>query len=308
MGAGNFSMTDWDKFKNDHQIDSRSAAETFNKSADPKFDPRKIGLRESCESKDKPNVTPIIIALDVTGSMGVIPEALIKGGLGNLMKNLLAKKSIPNPHIMFMAVGDVNCDRAPLQVTQFEADVRIAEQLKNLYLEGGGGGNGSESYPIAWHFAASRTALDSFNKREEKGMLFTIGDDYAPEKISGYHLDKFLGEENSRDLTTREMLKMAQDKFEVFHLGIQQSSTYTTDVKRSWTSLLGERHIAVADYTQIDKTIVETIDAIVGQRNRINASARSLNRLSLMAAPRDESQPPAYEPPSPTSSYRMNMT
>jgi hypothetical protein len=238
----------------------------------------------------------------VTGSMGIIPETLIKGRLGELMKSILERASIPNPHIMFMAVGDVNCDQAPLQVTQFEADVRIAEQLKDLYLEGGGGGNGSESYPLAWHFAATKTELDSFKNRQEKGIIFTIGDDYAPEFISGAHLSNFLCAQGARDMTTGEILKLAQNKYDVFHLGIKQSDTYTDDVKRSWTNLLGERHITVNDYTKIDETIVSTIDTLLTHRNRMQASISQLSRFSLLAANDGFGAPPAYQPPS--SAYR----
>jgi hypothetical protein len=302
MGAGSFSPGAWDSFKNTHGIDKKSAAETFSRQAVSAFNPKNVQFRESCENSDKPNVTPIIIALDVTGSMGMIPAALIKGRLAELMKNILGRPSIPNPHIMFMAVGDVTCDRSPLQVTQFEADVRIAEQLKDLFLEGGGGGNGSESYPIAWHFAATRTKLDSFIKRGEKGIIFTIGDDNAPPMIQGKHLREFLGESEAQDMTTEEILAEAQKKYDVFHLGISQSQTYTEDVKSSWNKLLGERHITVNDYTKIDEVIVSTIDMLVTPRNRMQVSISSgLARLSLLGngsrggLAGNEPAPPSYD-------------
>ena len=168
MGAGIFRPSEWDKFQINYVVNKRSSDEIFSTSAAAEFNPLSITCRESCETDEKPQVTPIIIAFDVTGSMGDIPKVLIKGGLGGLMKKLLERSSIPNPHVMFMAVGDVNCDQSPLQVTQFEADIRIAKQLKDLYLEGGGGGNGSESYPIAWYFAANKTQLDSFINHQQK--------------------------------------------------------------------------------------------------------------------------------------------
>ena len=78
---------------------------------------------------------------------------------------------------MAMAIGDAECDRAPLQVTQFEADIRLADQLRELWIEGGGGGNRGESYHLPWAFAAMRTSTDCFERRGRKGYLFTIGDE-----------------------------------------------------------------------------------------------------------------------------------
>ncbi|MDB6096666.1 MAG: hypothetical protein JWM09_944 [Francisellaceae bacterium] len=197
------------------------------------------------------------------------------------MEEILKRDSIPNPHVMFMAVGEVNCDKSPLQVTQFEADIRIAEQLKNLYLEGGGGGNDSESYPLAWYFAAAKTALDCYKNRGEKEILFTIGDDNAPAELKGVHLKKFLNIPEARDISTKNILDKVQTYYEVFHLGIKESFTYTTQVKQGWQALLGERLIEVADYTKIPELIVSTIDCLRGNKAKpINANlATSLENL-----------------------------
>jgi hypothetical protein len=315
MGAGSFDAREWDNFS--QSISSLSIQQTFSSSAVAEFDPTQFKLRESCESAEKPRVTPIIIALDVTGSMGKIPAALVRGGLGDLMAKLLANNGIPNPHVMFMAVGDVNYDRAPIQATQFEADMRMADQLRKLYLEGGGGGNDSESYPLAWYFAATRTKLDSLINRQEKGFIFTIGDEYAPEKISGAHIQRFLGEQNARDITTQEILTLAKKSYEVFHFGVKQSSTYTSRVQASWKELLGQNLIDVDDYNKIADDIVSTIETVLEQRNRQSASiANSLaSRVAVLSGARrispvpvqmdvaeDDLSPPPY---SPNPAYRM---
>jgi hypothetical protein len=322
MGAGSFTSNDWDNFKKDYAIDTKSRAETFSSTAKEKFNPKKVKYRESCETKDKSVVTPIIIALDVTGSMGKIPELLIKGGLGSLMKNILSCSSIPNPHVMFMAIGDVNYDKSPLQVTEFEADIRIATQLKDLFLEGGGGPNKSESYPLAWHFAATRTKLDSFIKRQEKGILFTIGDEYAPEEIKSVHLEYFLGEEKAQDLKTGDILAEVKRSYDVFHLGIKQSSAYTDDVQKSWQNLLGQRLIPVNDYTQVDSVIVNTIEMVLEERKIFKESIRqhlasrstilaSMSApggpsISSAAAAANNDELPTYEQATNTSSFRIN--
>ena len=81
---------------------------------------------------------------------------------GIMVEEILARKPVSDPHILCMGIGDVLCDQAPLQVTQFEADIRIAEQLEKLWLEKGGGGNSCESYNLPWYFAAMHTAIDCF--------------------------------------------------------------------------------------------------------------------------------------------------
>lgn len=40
-----------------------------------------VGVRECRDSEEHPETTPIIIALDVTGSMGRIPHDLVKNQL-----------------------------------------------------------------------------------------------------------------------------------------------------------------------------------------------------------------------------------
>jgi len=129
MGGGSWTSNDWDDFKSSATVDQTtgkaySRQQIFSRSGiNPQFDPAQIKVRESVDSPDNPNSTPIIVALDVTGSMGKIPEALIKDGLGTMAKEILDRKPVSDPHIMFMAVGDAYSDNAPLQATQFEADM-----------------------------------------------------------------------------------------------------------------------------------------------------------------------------------------
>lgn len=111
------------------------------RSLHPDLDPSRAGVRESRDSKLNPESNPVIVALDVTGSMGMIAEVIARDGLGTLVEEMLVRQPVSDPHLMFMGVGDVCSDRAPLQVTQFEADIGIARQLQRIWLEGGGGGD-----------------------------------------------------------------------------------------------------------------------------------------------------------------------
>lgn len=226
------------------------------------FDPKNITLRESCDSEQNPNSTPIIIGLDVTGSMGFIPEALAKEHLGTLVEGIHDTKPVSDPHIMMMAIGDITCDSAPLQVTQFEADIRIAEQLTDLYLEGGGGGNNYESYDLPWLFAARKTKIDSYDKRGVKGYLFTIGDEMPPVVARRDRLNESIGAEVQADMQLSELHDEVSERYNVFHLIMEEGGYFRrrgNDVTEAWGDILGRRALNVNDHTKVAEIIQSAI-------------------------------------------------
>ena len=100
-----------------------------------------VGVRECRDSEEHPNSTPIIIALDVTGSMLDIPHKMITEQLPYIMGKI-QQMGIPDPQLLFMAVGDHEWDHYPIQIGQFESDTtKIVDMLESFVLEGGGGGN-----------------------------------------------------------------------------------------------------------------------------------------------------------------------
>ena len=125
-------------------------------------------VRESRDSDEHPESLPVAIIFDVTGSMGGIPRMLQKK-LANLMDVITQKAGVPDVQVLVGAVGDSYADEYPFQVGQFESDNRFDEQLRNIILEGGGGGQVMESYGLAYRFAAYHTATDAFDKRGKKG-------------------------------------------------------------------------------------------------------------------------------------------
>lgn len=232
------------------------------------LDPRKVTLRESRDSEAHPSSTAIIIGLDVTGSMGIIAEKMATVELGKLVAGIIDRKPISDPHIMIMGIGDVTCDRAPLQVSQFETDISIAEQLKDLYLEGGGGGNSYESYDLPWIFAAKRTSIDCFEKRGKKGYLFTIGDELPPQRaISKQLLTEATNMESQGDISRVDSLAEAQRTYSVFHLIVEQGDycrRAKDRVTKEWRDLLGKRAISLNDYRYLSEVILSVISVNEG--------------------------------------------
>ena len=143
MGTGRMTADDWDTHTTTKTAGKATSAIFTSRGLKPSLDPKTISLRESRDSVDNPNSTPIIVGLDVTGSMEMIPDYFVRTGMMPLFKEIYDRKPVPDPHIMFIGIGDVAAlDTAPLQVSQFEASIVLADQLADLFLEHGGGDTG----------------------------------------------------------------------------------------------------------------------------------------------------------------------
>jgi hypothetical protein len=266
MGSGTFDAGAYRTFT--ASTTNKSTDEIYSsRSINSSLDPKGVKVRESRDSADNPLSTPVIVALDVTGSMGMIADVIARQGLGTLFTSILDRKPITNPHVMFMGIGDATCDSAPLQVSQFEADKRIIEQLTQLYLEHGGGGNNFESYNLAWYFAAMHTAHDSYEKRAKRGYLFTVGDEEAPAALTRDQIKRITGDDLQANMSSQDALELAQRTYDVFHIVIKEGSharRYLDRVVNSWTHLLGQRVIQLADHTKLAETIVSAIEVAEG--------------------------------------------
>jgi hypothetical protein len=222
------------------------------------MDPKKARLRESRDSSIHPFSVPIIIALDVTGSMRTIPHQLVKDGLPKLMQSIM-QKGIKDPQVLFVAVGDCECDSYPLQVGQFESgDEELDLWLTRTYLEGGGGGNAGESYNLAYAFAGMRTQHDAWDKRRQKGFLFTIGDEPCLPHLTSIELRETMDEITQKTYSTDELLRAAQDKYHVYHLHVLEGSAGQASLGY-WKELLRDHCIEVAHSEDIPGIISDLV-------------------------------------------------
>lgn len=223
------------------------------------MNPKGVTLRESRDSEIHPNSVPIIITLDVTGSMGRIPHNLVKDGLPKIMSGII-QNGIPDPQVMFFAVGDHECgDTAPFQISQFESgDDELDLWLTRTYIEGGGGGNSGESYSLAHYFAAKYCKTDAWEKRGKKGFLFTIGDECSLTSYPKRIFSEIFGDEEAKTYSDKELLAMAQEKWDVYHI-IPGFST--KGGRQYWENLLGQNAIWIDDENDIAKTIKDIVVA-----------------------------------------------
>ncbi|KPH11820.1 hypothetical protein [Chryseobacterium sp. ERMR1:04] len=253
---------------------SKSASEIFTQNAKrmahESMNPNGISFRESRDSVVHPNSVPIILGLDVTGSMGHIPHELIKDGLPKLMGGII-QGGVPDPALLFLGIGDHECDGYPLQVGQFESgDEELDMWLTRTYIESGGGGNAGESYLLAWYFAAFHTRTDAFEKRNQKGLLFTVGDEPCLKTLPASAIREIMGT-GQHTFTHTELLKEVQKKYDVFHISVLHSDQ-AVRADQGWKDLLGQNCLSIEDYRDVPNVIKE----IVCNRYK-NESSRSVD-------------------------------
>lgn len=262
MGSGRFDSHAYASFSAStvgRSTDEIYRERTINKA----LNPFGVKVRESRDSADNPLSTAIIVALDVTGSMGMLADTIARQGLGVLFNRLYDERPVTDPHVMFAGVGDASCDQAPLQVSQFEADNRIVEQLTQLYLEHGGGGNDYESYHLPWYFAAQHTSIDCFEKRGKKGYLFTVGDESTPKPLLAAQISRFIGDTPEKDYTAEELLALASKTYNVFHIIIEEGNYargHLTATREAWQKLMGQQALSLKDHTKLADGIVSIIE------------------------------------------------
>jgi hypothetical protein len=160
------------------------------------------------------------------------------------MKVLMDCK-VPDPQLLFMAVGDATSDQAPLQVGQFESTAELMDQwLTWSYLEGGGGGSGQESYELALYFLAQHTEMDCWVKRNKRGYMFMTGDELPYPVLSKHVVDGVIGDRLDDDLKVEEVVAELQKTFAPFFLIPDERRRARCE--RAWRDLLGD-HVLCMD-------------------------------------------------------------
>lgn len=259
MGYSDWSKDTYNSISSSYV--GKSADAIFSNSALDDMLPKGMTVRESRDSDAHPNSLAVMIFLDDTGSMGRIPEDIIKNELGTLM-NTIIDNGVEHPQILFGAINDHQTHvPAPIQVGQFESGTEELDKwLKGVCLQSGGGGQDMESYLLAWLVAGRHTSIDCFEKRNEKGFLFTIGDEKSWDSLDANALKNIMGYTQGEEVTDVQLLEEAQRLYNVYHIHVNEAS-YRDDpnVLGYWKKMLGERLIVLNDYHAICATIATLI-------------------------------------------------
>jgi hypothetical protein len=265
----------------------------------PTLDPNGVKFRESRDSDEHPRSRAIGVKFDVTGSMGEIPR-VFQGKLKELHGLLQRKGYIEHPQIMFGAIGDATCDRLPYQIGQFESDNRMDENLENIVLEGGGGGQMTESYELDMYFMARHTDIDCWNKRKQKGYNFMIGDEMAYPRVKRNEVRSVIGDILQSDVSLETIVEELKQRYETYYI-LPRGASYggNTEVLGFWKRLLGQNVIELDDPTAVCETIAlqigineGTTDLDAGVRDLEDFGVDKSTRLAVRKALSGKSGPP----------------
>jgi hypothetical protein len=261
MGSGIWSTNVYDSAAHYRSATGASAfaySDSGARRVHPDLDPLDA-TRESRDSDEHPESLAIAVLFDVTGSMLRVPRTL-QTKLPDLLGLLRRKGYAAHPQIMFGAIGDATCDRAPLQVGQFESDNRMDDQLGKILLEGGGGGQKRESYELAMYFMARRTSIDCHDRRGRRGYLFIIGDEMPYEWVSRTIVKNVVGDRLPHSIELEDIVTELTAKYDVYYI-LPEGASYAGDpeVLASWRRLLGQNVLELDDLGAVCETIALTV-------------------------------------------------
>ena len=272
MGSGSFSSSSFATYSTSlgrsyDTTTGRVTGQTYTaRHIDEKMKPYNV-MRECCNTEEHPNTIPVILALDVTGSMGSACTETAEA-LGTIMSDLYEK--FEDVQIMVMGIGDLAYDDAPIQISQFESDVRIAEWLDKIWIEFGGGGNSYESYSAAWYMGLYHTKLDAFDKQGRKGIIITMGDEPMNPYLPGNRIKQLVGDSCQGDIDTKELYNNACEKFDIYHIAVSDKSSYSMykkEIQNSFGQLLGD-HLKISTINELRNTICDCIEDSV--KSKVN--------------------------------------
>ena len=157
--------------------------------------------------------TPLVVGVDVTGSMGEWPGIIFQK-LPVLCNEV--RLHLPDVEISFCAIGDANIDQYPLQVCDFNKGKPLEDDIRSLFPEGGGGGGIKESYEVAAYFYARHCRIP-----QARHALFVFcGDEAFYERIKPNTLKRMIGDAVAQDLDSYDVFAELKRRFDVYMLRV----------------------------------------------------------------------------------------
>lgn len=233
-----------------------ATANSVHVNLDPKrINGKPFGKLEARDSADHPNSHPVLVAFDVTGSnYGRAVDAQKR--LPNLME--LLNKYIDDPQVAVAANDDFGYTSGPIQISDFESDIRVDEHIRNIWLTRMGGGNDGESYDLMLYAAARKVVLDSVEKRGKKGYFFLYADEPIFPEVQVNEVKAIFGDVIERNIPIAEIIEEARRNFNIFVIWPEGGYAHA---REQYKTLFGEDSVLTLQHPNL---ICELIASTVG--------------------------------------------
>jgi hypothetical protein len=178
---------------------------------------------------------PLIIAVDVTGSMANWPFEIFDRL--PLLYNTLSQYR-EDLEICFAAIGDAGYDDWPLQVTIFASSYDLEQLLLGIYGEGGGG-DAPESYGLFAHWVNTHVKVPNI---QEPPFLILFGDVSMHPKVPKAHLARYLGDQVEQDIDSIKTWQQISETWNIWFLR-RPTGKSGDHVDAQWGQAIGEQKI-----------------------------------------------------------------
>lgn len=195
--------------------------------------PRNRRLTATCKS-------PVVLALDATGSMGRFPK-IFWDKLPMIAGQLIERGYLEEPMASLAVVGDLVCDNGPIQTCDFALVRNLDDWLQRLWLEEGGGGQAKESYELTAYFYARRCEISN----AVTPFFIFIGDEGFREKLLARDIKKYIDGEHE-DVDSKVIFEELKQKFKgnVFLIHRRYHDSFKDgEIVKQWKELLGEEKV-----------------------------------------------------------------
>jgi hypothetical protein len=234
---------------------------TFKKSDIRDLDPELLPLNRTLQCHTK---NSLIIALDVTGSMGDSAK-LLYDKLPMLWGQLEQQGYLDDFSISFAAVGDCTCDGAPFQICDFAEGKKIDKWIEKLFLEGGGGGQQAESYETLAYYYANKTRFT--HPTAEKPFFFIIGDEAPYPTVTAESIKQHFGGKAQGDVPTKEVFDQIREKFNFKHIHVPYgNSEFDKEIQHTWKKCIDDDLVKVSEPKAVVDVVLGTVAILSGKR------------------------------------------
>lgn len=116
-----------------------------------------------------------------------------------------------------------------------------------------------EGYISAWYFAARHTDCDAITKRNQKGILITIGDEYVTPYLTKHQIDDIFGDSVQGDVNHEDLYAEVSENWNVYHISMSYNNSMANKLRQSW-NFMGDNHIVIdRDPDNAVKSIVDIV-------------------------------------------------